>query len=91
MRNPLDEAAALNNVEYIYLSLGRYDEAQTYLQQAVTIRERLNVPADVADTLHNLAEVSVRTGAIRNGTGAVPESPRALAQGRQPACCRTSS
>ena len=63
------EAAALNNVGYIYLSLGRYDEAQTYLQQAVTIRERLNVPADVADTLHNLAEVSVRTGAYEPAQG----------------------
>ena len=42
---------------------------QTYLQQAVTIRERINAPSEMADTLHNLAEVSVKTGAFETALG----------------------
>jgi len=53
----------------IYLWRGSYDEAQTYLQQAAAIRERMNLPGDAADTLHSLAEVSVKTGAYETAQG----------------------
>ena len=43
----------LNNIGNVYLSRGENDNALTYLQQALQLREKLNVPADIAETLHN--------------------------------------
>ncbi len=41
---------------------GRYDNARTYFEQALQLREKIKVPSDIADTLHNLAETLVRVG-----------------------------
>ena len=46
----------------MYHLAGGLDDAKTYLQQAATVMERIDVPSERADMLHNLAEVSVKTG-----------------------------
>ena len=35
---------------------------EAYFSQALMLREKLNVPTDIADTLHNLAETSMKLG-----------------------------
>jgi tetratricopeptide (TPR) repeat protein len=40
----------------------QHQDSITYLQQAYELRQKLNIPADVADSLHDLAEVSVKLG-----------------------------
>ncbi len=52
----------MNNIGHSYLFKGDYEDARTYFSQALTLREKLNVPTDVADTLHNLAETSTKLG-----------------------------
>ena len=34
----------------------------TYFERALPIREKVNVPGETADTLHNLAEAAVKMG-----------------------------
>jgi tetratricopeptide (TPR) repeat protein len=52
----------LNNISGVYLGKGDTDNALTYLQQALQLREKLNVPADVAETLSALSQVYIHTG-----------------------------
>ena len=40
----------------------QYEDARTYYQQALQLREKSNVPQDIVDSVHNLAETSVRMG-----------------------------
>lgn len=49
----------LNN---IYLSRGDFQEAHTYFEQALQVREKFNVPQEVAETLHNVAETDTNLG-----------------------------
>src|SRR6202044_2459977 len=41
---------------------GAYQDSLTYLQQGYELRQKLNVPGDTADSLHDLAEVNTRLG-----------------------------
>ncbi len=52
----------LNNIGTTYAQKGENEDALTYLQQALQIREKLNVPADIAETLHNLGEAYAALG-----------------------------
>jgi tetratricopeptide (TPR) repeat protein len=44
----------LNNIGTLYLNRANYQDALTYLQQALQLREKLNVAPDIAETLHSL-------------------------------------
>jgi tetratricopeptide (TPR) repeat protein len=52
----------LNNIGGAYLAKGDADNALTYLQQALQLRQKLNVSGDIADTLATLGEVYTTTG-----------------------------
>jgi len=56
----------LSNIGSAYLEKGENEDALTYLQQALQIREKLKLPADIAETLHNW-EPSTRTSDRRPG------------------------
>jgi eukaryotic-like serine/threonine-protein kinase len=56
------QALCLNNIGNAYLQKGENEDALTYLQQALQLREKLNVPADIAETLHNLGEAYANLG-----------------------------
>ena len=56
------QALCLNNIGNAYLQKGENEDALTYLQQALQLREKLNVPVDIADTLHNLGEAYANLG-----------------------------
>ena len=48
----------------MYFAEGDYQAALTFYQQALQVREKLKVPADVAETVHNLGDTAVRMGAF---------------------------
>ena len=56
------QALCLNNIGNAYLQKGENEDALTYLQQASQLREKLNVPGDIAETLHNLGEAYANLG-----------------------------
>jgi len=57
------QALVLNNIGNVYFAKADYQNAQTYYGQALQLREKLNAPpAEIADTLHNLALISTRMG-----------------------------
>src|SRR4029453_13472298 len=68
-------ALVLNNIGNVYLAKGDFSEAQTYFERALEIREKANVPADLADTLHNLGETLAKMGRYDQ---ALPRYHRAL-------------
>ena len=47
----------------MYFAKGEYQDALTYYERALQLREALKLPADIADTVHNLAETAFRMGA----------------------------
>jgi tetratricopeptide (TPR) repeat protein len=62
MRNQNNESVCLNNIGNTYLFKGDYDNARIYFEQALQLREKANIPGDIATTVHNLAEVSAKSG-----------------------------
>ena len=42
------EALALNNIADIYRARGDYEEERTYLERALTLRQKFNSPRDIA-------------------------------------------
>ena len=56
------QALVLNNIGNVYFAKADYQNAQTYYEQALQLRQTLKVPGPIADTLHNLAEISTRMG-----------------------------
>ena len=56
----------LNNIGGVYLAQGKSDDALTYYQQALQLREKLGAPADIAETLHNLGEGYTKTAQYDN-------------------------
>ncbi len=62
--NESNQGLVSNNIGNTYMNLGDYNDARPYFVQALTIRQRLNVPMDIADTLHNLAESALDQGPL---------------------------
>jgi serine/threonine protein kinase/tetratricopeptide (TPR) repeat protein len=63
VKNQSMQALVLNNIGNVYFAKADYQNAQTYYGQALQLREKLNAPpAEIADTLHNLALISTRMG-----------------------------
>jgi serine/threonine protein kinase/tetratricopeptide (TPR) repeat protein len=56
------QAFCQNGIGNVYLAQGEYDNALTYFERALQLREKFKVPGDIADTLHNLAETSTNLG-----------------------------
>ena len=54
----LYQALCLNSIGSLHLDKGEYQDALTYLEQAYDLRLKLNVPEDMADSLHDLAEAN---------------------------------
>jgi tetratricopeptide (TPR) repeat protein len=52
----------VNNIVNIYLSRGDFQDARTYFEQALQVREKFNVTQEVAETLHNVAETDTNLG-----------------------------
>ncbi len=73
VRNQAAEARALNNIGIMYISLGAYDDAQDLPAAGRDGLERIDVPSERADMLHNLAEVSVKTGEYETALEPVSE------------------
>ncbi len=59
--NQNNQALVLNNIN-AYLSKADYQNARSYFEQALPLREKLKVPSNIADTLHNLGETSRQMG-----------------------------
>ena len=57
-----NQAVCLNNIGNVYMDKGENQDALTYFQQALQLREKLNVPDQIAETLHNLGLVYAGTG-----------------------------
>src|SRR5262249_24376569 len=55
-------ALCQHNIGVNSIDKGDYQDGLTYLQQAYEIRQKLNVPEDTAETLHNLAEANAKLG-----------------------------
>jgi tetratricopeptide (TPR) repeat protein len=64
IHNEQMQGQVLNNIGNAYLAKGDYENARTYFERALQVREKLKVPSDIADTLHNLAETAVRYRAV---------------------------
>ena len=56
------QALCLNNIGGVYFTNGQYDDALTYFQQALELREKLKVQGEIAETTYNLAETESRLG-----------------------------
>ena len=56
------QAGCLNNIAGVYFAKGEYEDARTYYLQALQLREKSKVPDDIVETIHNLAETSVKMG-----------------------------
>ena len=56
------QATCLNNIGAVYFEKAQYEDARTYYQQALQLREKSKVPGDIVNSVFNLAEVSVRMG-----------------------------
>jgi len=52
----------LNNIGNARFAKGEYEDALTYFQQALQLREKAKVPEDIVETVHNIAETSAKMG-----------------------------
>ena len=56
------QALCLNAIGSIHLDKGEYQDALTFLDQAYQLRQKLKIPEDIAESLHNLAEANSKLG-----------------------------
>jgi tetratricopeptide (TPR) repeat protein len=56
------QAVCLNNIGSVYSEKGQYEDALTYLQQVLQLREKSKVPQDIVDALHNLGQALTSMG-----------------------------
>jgi tetratricopeptide (TPR) repeat protein len=54
----------------VYLARGESEDALTYFQQALQLREKLNAPGDIADTLGNVGVTNANLGKYDEATSA---------------------
>ncbi len=80
---PGNEALVLQNIGTTYFFKGSYEEALTYYERSLTIREKLKVPGDIADALHNLGETAAKMGQFDQAALVLPEGARAQARRRR--------
>jgi tetratricopeptide (TPR) repeat protein len=59
----------------VYMQQGDYSNAQTYLERALELREKVKAPQETADILHNLGETLTKMGRYEQ---ALPRYIRAL-------------
>ncbi|RME83807.1 MAG: tetratricopeptide repeat protein, partial [Zetaproteobacteria bacterium] len=69
--NPWKESAILNNLGLAHLNLGRYDEAERYLKEALEIREKEYArqksqewAGELAKTMDNFGELAMKQGRL---------------------------
>ena len=55
-------AICLNNIGAVFFEKSEYEDAHTYYQQALQLREKSKVPQDIVESVHNLAETLARMG-----------------------------
>ena len=56
------QAICLNNIGTSYSEKGQYEDALTYYQQALQLREKSKAPQDIVEAVHNLGDTSVDMG-----------------------------
>ena len=56
------KSVCLNNIGAVYFEKAQYEDARTYYQQALQLREKAKVPGDIVQTVQNLADTAVRMG-----------------------------
>ena len=52
----------MTDIGAVYFEKAQFEDARTYYQQALQLREKANVPADIVRTVNNLGDTSVRMG-----------------------------
>ncbi len=62
MGNQSNQGNVLNNIGNMYFIKADYQNARTYFEQALQVREKVKVSSNIADTLHNLGETSGKMG-----------------------------
>ncbi len=65
------KSQCLENIAGVYLSMGDTNNAFTYSQQALQLREKLGVPGDIAETLESLSEAYTTTGQYEQAMNAL--------------------
>ena len=56
------EALCLNNIGINYTDKAQYDDALTYFDQGLRLREKLNNPSGIADSNYAIADTLVKFG-----------------------------
>jgi tetratricopeptide (TPR) repeat protein len=56
------QALCLINIGNVYLTNGHYDDALTYFQQALQLREKLKLTGGIAETVYNLGKTNAKLG-----------------------------
>jgi len=56
------QAICLNNIGSAYSEKGQFEDALTYYQQALQLREKSNAPQDIVEAVHNLGDTSANMG-----------------------------
>ena len=56
------QALCLNSIGIVHLANGHYDDALTYFQQALQLRENLQVPGEIVETVYNLGQTNAKLG-----------------------------
>ena len=56
------QAICLNNIGAVYSEKSQYDDALTYFQQVLQLREKSKVPQDIVEAVHNLGQTLASMG-----------------------------
>ena len=58
------QGTELNNIGSAYFEKAQYEDALTYFERALTIREKLGNPVDLSETVHNVGETHLHMGQL---------------------------
>jgi tetratricopeptide (TPR) repeat protein len=67
--NQTNQGLVLNNIGNVYFFKADYQNARTYFEQALQLREKLKVPGAIADAVHNLGDTSSKMGEYDQALG----------------------